>query len=187
METIEMKWTGVAPLLQHNGQTTDPMNRFSRAMAEINAKRKKTEADHAERDRLEFLAGLYLNSEQQVIVPSHLVEATLIGGAKKVKMGPAAKAGLIVDEDALLDYGDQIVPENLLGAGYVLRVRVKVGQSAVMRTRPMFRQWSIRFRVLFNDEIISARSILEAARHAGQSVGLGDWRPKYGRFTVEQV
>lgn len=187
METIEMKWTGVAPLLQHNGQTSDPMNRFSRAMAEINAKRKKTEADHAERDRLEFLAGLYLDSEQRVIVPSHLIEATLIGGAKKVKMGPAAKAGLIVDEDALLDYGAQIVPEKLLGEGYVLRVRAKVGQSAVMRTRPMFREWSIRFRVLFNDEIISARSILEAARHAGQSVGLGDWRPKYGRFTVEQV
>lgn len=187
METIEMKWTGVAPLLQHNGQTSDPMNRFSRAMAEINAKRKKTEADHAERDRLEFLAGLYLDSEQRVIVPSHLIEATLIGGAKKVKMGPAAKAGLIVDEDALLDYGAQIAPEKLLGAGYVLRVRVKVGQSAVMRTRPLFPKWSIRFRVLFNDEIISARSILEAARHAGQSVGLGDWRPKYGRFTVEQV
>lgn len=57
MKTLELILTGVAPLLQHNGQTTDPLNPFSRAMSEISSKRKKTEADHRERDRLEFLAG----------------------------------------------------------------------------------------------------------------------------------
>lgn len=187
MKTLELILTGVAPLLQHNGQTTDPLNPYSRAMSEISSKRKKTEADHRERDRLEFLAGLYLNRDERVVVPSHVVEAALVNGAKKIKSGPQAKAGLIVEDDALLDYGADIPPTELLDAGYVLRARVKVGQSAVMRVRPFFRDWRIRFEVVFNDEVISERTILDAARHAGQSVGIGDWRPKYGRFTVEQV
>jgi hypothetical protein len=39
--------------------------------------------------------------------------------------------------------------------------------------------------VIFNDELVNQSEVLELLRIAGEQVGLGDWRPKFGRFDVE--
>jgi hypothetical protein len=62
---------------------------------------------------------------------------------------------------------------------------VLVNNSRVMRTRPIFRQWAIEFAAEFDDEQINADQLIKAAQDAGRMVGLCDYRPKYGRFSVE--
>jgi hypothetical protein len=47
--------------------------------------------------------------------------------------------------------------------------------------------WSILFELEFDDSIINEESVLKAAVDAGALIGLGDWRPKFGRFTVERL
>ena len=113
---LKFKITGVAPLLMHNGQTADPLNPHSRAIAEITSKRKKTEADHAEIARREWYAGLYLHGSQPCI-PTEAIEAALVKGAMKEKQGPAAKARLIIGDNRWLLYkGHAIHPRGRLAA-----------------------------------------------------------------------
>ncbi len=187
IQTVSYKLTGIAPLLQHNGQTSDPTNPFTKSMKLITGKRAKTEADHEELARIEYLAGLYVKNDQ-VVIPAEVIESCIINGAKKIKMGPAAKAGLFVMNDAVLEYGEQLTPEELWESGvYVLKNRVRVQTSAIMRTRPKFDNWSIEFAIDFNDELLNPGTIDEFMGHAGMQVGLCDWRPRYGRFNYERV
>ncbi len=189
MRTLSLKLTGVSPLLMHNGQTADPLNPFSKAMKQVSGKKKKTEADFLELAKIEFNAGLYLSDDKQsLVIPTYVLEATLLGGAKKVKSGQACKAGLFVDNDAVLHYDGETSPGALWETGaHVMKTGVRVGMARVMRTRPILRNWSCVVEVSYSDELLNPQDILEFAVHAGQSVGIGDWRPKFGRFTASKV
>lgn len=189
MRTLSLKLTGVSPLLMHNGQTADPLNPFAKAMKQVSGKKKKTEADFLELAKIEFNAGLYLSDDKKsVVLPTWVLEATLLGGAKKVKSGQACKAGLFIDNDSILHYDGETSPENLWAtSAHVLKTGVRVGMSRVMRTRPMFRNWSCVVDISYSDELLNPNDIFEFAQHAGQSVGLCDWRPKFGRFTAQKI
>ncbi|MGB1100682.1 MAG: hypothetical protein ACPGYS_07215, partial [Flavobacteriales bacterium] len=62
---------------------------------------------------------------------------------------------------------------------------VKVGMARTMRCRPIFRQWSIDVDVKYNPDLIDRSDVLKSMCDAGQQCGLGDFRPKFGRFEVE--
>jgi len=181
---VQVQLEGIAPLILHNGQTSDPSNKFSQAMKQISSKRKKTDADFEELAKLEFFGGLYLNQKQEVIVPTSCLSATIVSGAKKHKEGPAAKAGVFVLGDALLDYGEMLNPEKLWQKrnDYALTARVKIGQSAIMRTRPIFRNWTLKFMAFLNEDLVSLNAFTDWIVTAGLQVGLCDWRPQHGRF-----
>lgn len=191
MNTVKLRFTGLRPLLQHNGALVDPFNPIVKAKKALTSKRKKTDSDMLEVSRLEFLGSLYLNSARQVIVPDYLLEATIVSGAKKSKSGQQAKAGVFVtDAEPLLNYGEQLTPEQLWNDGegqYVNKARVCMQKASVMRYRPMFRNWSVTFTVEYMPDVVSEADVTEFCRAAGQTVGLGDWRPKYGRFVAEKV
>ena len=91
--------TSTAPLLMHNGQLCDPMNKWARSMKLISGKQKKTDADQVALSRLEFLGGLYVNGTGPCL-PAEMVMSTLINAAKKRKEGPRAKSGRDVDQSA---------------------------------------------------------------------------------------
>lgn len=194
-QTVRVRLTGKRPLLCHNGQLADPLNRWSQKMAKVSGKRKKTEADHEELARLEFFGGLYLDSEGRPIIPGILLEATLINGAKKFKEGMLAKAGLVIEDDPAIEYDGPATKEKLFAATgsdgetrrFSLRIGVKIGQSKVMRTRPMFSEWALEFNIRFDDSIADESRVLEWCRAGGSVVGLGDWRPRFGLFTTEKV
>jgi hypothetical protein len=54
-----------------------------------------------------------------------------------------------------------------------------------MRTRPIFRQWAATIIVDFLPDQLNARDVIELAEVGGRIIGIGDWRPKFGRFTTE--
>ncbi len=181
---LQFKITGVAPLILHNGQTADPLNQHSKSIAEITGKRKKTDADHREVARREWFAGLYLYNGEPCI-PFQILEATLIEGAKKHKRGPAAKAGLIVELHAPLEYDGPRKPDELWeDERFRLRVSAKIGTSRVMRTRPMFPQWSAMLAIQYLPDLLNPAEVLNFLVTAGVQIGLGDWRPRFGRFNV---
>lgn len=188
-ENLKMKLTGVAPLLMHNGQLADPTNKHAKAMKEISSRRKKTEADFLELKRAEWFGGLYLDESNQIAIPADLVLAIVIGGAKKNKNGSEAKAGIYEAQPFFkLEYdGAKDINKLFDDERFVDYRGVKVGQSRVMRTRPIFKKWSTTVEVMIDEEIIDTKQVVQAFIAAGERVGLGDFRPRFGRFIAEKV
>jgi hypothetical protein len=185
MDSISFKAIGTLPLLLHNGALADPLNKWSKAIAKVSSKRHKTEADHQEIAKLEFLGSLYLNGGTGPVIPAPMLEATLIVAAKSRKEGQKAKAGIFVPADMPLIYDGPGDPMELWESGsFVLRVPVRVGQNKVVRTRPMFNGWAIAGRIEFRPDIVDQDTVGQWMVIAGNRIGLGDWRPRFGLFSV---
>lgn len=175
-------------LLMHNGQTADPMNRFAKAMSAItkDRNRKNTEEGRETLARIEYEAGLYLNGKGEVVIPSRILEAHLCEAARKTKQGKQALAGLFVDTDATFEYagGPMKVSELIESDDHRFVASVSVGQGKVTRVRPIFRNWRASFRVSLLAEQADGDSLKAWLRNGGALVGLGDFRPRYGRYNV---
>lgn len=185
-KTLNIEIVGTGPMLMHNGQTADPLNKYARMMKEISGKRNKTEADFLEMARIEFAAGLYANADGPVL-PARSLEATIIEGARKSKLGKLALAGVIVERHAQLEYdGPRDTKALFEDDRFRFAVAVRVGTAKVMRTRPIFNEWSAKVDVRYLGDIINERDLLTAIRNAGQLCGIGDWRPRYGRFALRE-
>jgi hypothetical protein len=174
-------------LILHNGQTADPLNPFSKAMKEISGKRKKTDADFEALANIEYQAGLYLNNKGQVIVPSRVLESVLVEGAKKSKEGKLALSGMFVDTDGILEYegGSMAVKDLVASPDHRICVAVRVGMAKVMRTRPHFKNWKTKFKVSINEQVANEAQLKRWLEDAGSYVGIGDWRPRHGRYELD--
>lgn len=69
---------------------------------------------------------------------------------------------------------------------YEHRCRVQVQRNGITRTRPAFKEgWSAELSLMVNlPQYISAADFLETLTMAGKVIGVGDFRPTYGRFQV---
>lgn len=183
---VTYRIVGDSPLLMHNGAMANPLNPLAKQMREITGLRKKTDEHHIELQRLEFRASLYLNPKGQVIIPSANIEGTIIGGAKKSKLGTSFKSAVMVLDDPVLEYGEQLAVDELWEKHetYAFVTPVIVNNSRVMRTRPRFINWALEFSCAYDDEQINREQLTKALRDAGKLVGLCDYRPKFGRFSV---
>jgi hypothetical protein len=88
------------------------------------------------------------------------------------------KAGLV----ALTVLADLGVPE----ADYIDRRRVLVQRNAITRERPAIREgWTATIDLMvLVPEYIDRTTLLEVIGSAGRLIGVGDFRPTYGRFAV---
>lgn len=186
-KSLKLRFIGCRPLVMHSGRLADPLDEFSKALAKVSKKRHKTDADHEQIAMLEFLGSLWLADDPlRPILPDAAVQACLIDGAKKTRNGPAAKAGLLCDDHAILEYDGPTDPKELWDRkDFRLRAGVKVKQNRVMRTRPIFQEWQAEVTVSFEDSLLDRDQVIGFATRGGFEVGIGDWRPRYGRFRVE--
>jgi len=199
---IKFKLTGVSPLLMHNGQLADPLNPIVKEMKRITAKgSKKTDEDHRILSDLEWAGSLYtsepievsINGSVQIAGGGHLcippenIEAALILGGKKSRRGDAFKCGQFVEVASKLIHGGPSIMEMLAKPGYRDIRGVRVQRNRVMRTRPIFRQWGAEVEVQYLPSILNESHIIDAMTTVGTIIGIGDNRPKFGRFTVEAL
>ena len=203
LQKLNLNFVGLNPILMHNNRLANPLNPYAKALKKLTGKRNKTEADHMEISRIEWEAGLYLH-DGQIVIPSLNILSCLWYGAKKSKRGPKIKIGVNILEDYLpLSYqGPKIkitsasngtsngIPIEELDnyySHYNYINTVVVEKKSTMRTRPIFHNWSVQAPLHFEDTIIDEDELIKVAEDAGILVGLGDWRPRFGRFMVEKV
>jgi len=187
LKTLELNIKGASPLILHNGQTANPLNKYARQLKAVSGKRNKTDEDFEAMAKIEFLAGLYQNPAGEYILPGHNLEAAMLEGAKKNKQGRLVQSGAFVTEDPLLVFsGSAKTPDELWDGGkHALMVSVRIQKNKVMRTRPLIPTgWTAKVSVTFDPSIIEKDDIVRAFEVAGLERGIGDWRPKYGRFIV---
>lgn len=180
---------GLGPMLHHNGQLSDPTNTFSRQIKEITSKRKKTDADYQEVANLEFQASLYLDQRGNITVPERVIEANIHAGAKIHKEGPTALAGVFVDPGAVKFHYDGVqgADARMKDPSCRLTVQVRVQTARNMRTRPIFNDWTLAYKVSILEDIVNRDQLERWIIAAGRYKGLGDWRPRYGRFELTEL
>lgn len=61
---------------------------------------------------------------------------------------------------------------------------VRIGKARIMRSRPRFDDWALDFQIICKDQRIQPVVIKEILENAGQNVGIGDYRPRYGLFEI---
>lgn len=182
---LQFRIRGIAPLIMHNGQLADPLNEWAKALKKVSGKRDKTEDDHLEMSRIEFYGGLYVNAEQRPVIPGPNIESLLVDGSKVRKLGKKFKAAIISDGDWPLEYdGPKTADELWADKRFVDRRGAPVGGGRIQRTRPIFRQWGLRFSVSYLPSVLNPEQVKEALQAAGQLVGLCDYKPRFGRFEV---
>jgi copper chaperone CopZ len=194
MKDIKVKITGIRPLVLHNGLMADPTNELVRAIKKITSKgtKKMTDSDYIERDRLEWEAGLYWSEEAGgIAIPSDNLERCIQDGAKKNRLGKDFAAAVFVQESEVTlahRLAGKSKDEIREDEGYTLRKGVKVQLSRIIRIRPLIPTgWSLTFTIEYDESIVNRQDVIQALTEAGALVGLGDWRPKFGRFTVEAL
>jgi hypothetical protein len=195
LEVIETVWQGETPLLVHRGALANPLDPAARAIKKLSSKRRKTDEDYVDLARAEFEGSFYWDKKHGPVMPTNNILSTLINGAKKSKMGREAGLAIFVEGtketgDAgivRIDYQGPRTVEELWNNGqgkFVSSELVNVNRARVVRTRPVFPEWSLHFVVKFDPMVLNEESVVKAMEDAGFYVGLGEWRPRYGRFSV---
>lgn len=177
---------GTEPLLMHNAQLSNPLNPIARAMKKISAKgARKTEDDYMELAHLEFVGALYLHPDLGPFIPSDNVFRALVDAGRKRKLGVKVTSGVMVrsNTNPLAYKGPRDVEGLWKDEGFRYQASVKVGQQRVIRTRPIFPTgWATSCEVFLDTQILDFDELQQLVDIAGRLIGLGDWRPKFGRF-----
>lgn len=189
MAGFRVEIEGIAPLLMHSARLADPLDPATKALAKVTGKRKKTDDDHEEVSRLEFLGSLYISEEFGPFIPGQNLEACLFRGASRTKQGTALKSALLIPQNVnpIIYVGPRSADEMWKDESFVHRASVKVGTSRVIRTRPVFVNWQIVFDGELDTEVVDQGSLEGIVDTSGRLVGLGDWRPRFGRFKVNSL
>ena len=193
MNTLRLRLTGTTALLMHSARGANPLDPMTKEHKKLTSKRKKTDDDYEAIAKSEWNLGLYHDEEIGPYVSGAMIRAALVNGAKFNKLGATVKRSTIpMTEKAVLNYKGPRDRETLFECGnYIQCDPVGVGTARLMRTRPVFSEWTLEFELMFDEQSIEKQQILDAMTIAGLFIGIGDWRPQCGgqycRFEVEEV
>lgn len=187
MKKFTLTIEGTRPLLMHNSRLADKLDPITQEKAKIAAKRKKTEDDDLLLSHLEWQGGLYFDAAVGPYLPGDNIFKSLIEAARKTKDGKRVEQGLMIETDInpLAYKGPRDLDGLWADKNFVHRCTVKQQQSRITRTRPLFREWRTEIEGAFDEEVLDLADVVRFADTAGAYIGVGDWRPKHGRFIAE--
>jgi hypothetical protein len=147
------------------------------AESEAKAKRRDEKFDSKE----DADKALYRNKDG-CFVPSIWIEAVLRDTAKEFKgegrssLKGTILASVFVEPDEI-PLGKQIYDD-------IDRRRVVIQRNTIVRSRPRFNKWEIEFTISFDETRVKKEVLRDIVEEVGKSKGIGDYRPKFGRFEI---
>lgn len=171
---VEVTVRGVAPLLFH-GWNVEAVEEKSKAAK--GSKAKKTD---------DIESYVYRNDKGELCIPGSYLHGALCNAGRSMQdpRSPRKSARDLFKAVVLT-----LTPMASLGTkewDFIDKRRVVVQRNAITRSRPaMFEGWTATFVLLLaSPEYIGETVLSQALSIAGRQVGLGDFRPTYGRFEV---
>lgn len=137
----------------------------------------------------------YATEDGEIYQPSSHFEGALVKAAVNFKVsgkrGKSYKdlisANVVVDPERIL-FGVHVPEELDADADKQLYLDVRpviVNRARVVRIRPTFKAgWELSFNLQVLDDEIQSELLQDILILAGKTVGIGDYRPKFGRFNV---
>lgn len=170
MKQIETEIKGISPLMHH---------RFPEEDFGVNQSKKKKKIYEP---AVEAEKSLYRNIKNQICVPSEHIYSALYQAATgfrfegKKTYKDIIKGGIIIEPD--------MIPLNKEKYDEIDTRSVVVNRGRIIRYRPKFNDWMITFQIsIIDEENIDEPVLKEILDKAGHH-GIGDFRPRFGRFMV---
>lgn len=133
-------------------------------------------------DDVEAKKRLYLLEDGKTVYqPANHFESALIESAVNFKFD-----GKKTYKDAFKG-GIFVLPERIRHTNQIWgkdKRSVVIQRARIMRVRPKFEDWELSFVIQCIDDRISPDVIRDVLDYAGLYKGIGDMRPRYGRFEV---
>lgn len=131
---------------------------------------------------------LYRDKKGQVAIPSEYFRQAIIHAAK-FKQDPRSprKSAMDLFKAGIATIGE-LCSLGVKEPDYLDRRRVQVQRNGITRVRPaMLSGWKceVSFQVLL-PEYINPHSLNETLAYAGRIIGVGDFRPSFGRFQLNK-
>jgi hypothetical protein len=122
----------------------------------------------------------------ELYLPAEAIYQAMVKAATSYKLAGARGKTY---KDAIK--GEVSVEPESIGLGtstYVVDARTaKVQGKSCRRYRPRLDTWRAEFAVqVFTEALVTAEALEAILAHAGQTVGLLDYRPRFGRFRIEE-
>lgn len=192
MKELKVRLTGTSPILLSSDRLADPLDPKTIAHKQLTSKKKKTEDDHRAIARSQWEGLLYLDNQNNVVLPTANIRAALVNGGKINKLGmQIKKAVIMLDEFVPLNYGKKLTINELWEKGYCDRRSVVVSRARVMAYRPKFPDWSVDCTLTYDINILDEHNIIQSFENAGMYCGIGGYRPElggvFGRFEVSKI
>ncbi len=168
MQTVEVTIKGVAPLLMHRYPLEDQQ--------EEKAKKRNKVYDPKE----DAEKALYKNANG-CFAPATWIESCLRDAGKGMAKGKGTykssmQSSVFVEPDEI-PLGKETYDE-------IDRRPVVIQRNRVVRSRPKFNNWQMSFKINFDETVIHKDVLKDILTEAGKTKGIGDYRPKFGRFEV---
>lgn len=170
----EITIEGTAPILFH---------RWNCESVESKSKAKKGSAEKKSDDVESYV---YRTDEGELAIPGEYLRGAIVGAAK-FQQDPRSprKSAADLFKAAVIS----LTPLASLGTkdwDYMDRRRVCIQRNAITRSRPAMKEgWRATFVLLVNlPEYVDAQLLNSTVAAAGKLIGLGDFRPSFGRFNI---
>jgi hypothetical protein len=132
------------------------------------------------------------NEDGVICLPSEYLRMSIVGAAK-FKQDPRSprKSAMDLYKAALVGLKPLCTITTVVGElpkiwDYEHMCRVTIQRNGITRVRPGFKEgWRVEVPLMVNlPEYVSPRDLNGVIGQAGRLVGVGDFRPSYGRFQV---
>jgi hypothetical protein len=171
---VEVTIVGVAPIM------------FHRWNVESNEAKGRSKKGSIERKTDDVETFVYRNPKGELCIPGEYLRGAIVNAAK-FQQDPRSprKSAADLFKAAIIS----LTPLASMGVktwDYLDKRRVLIQRNAVTRSRPaMSEGWKATFILMVNlPEYISQKMLHEVLSNAGRLVGLGDFRPSFGRFQI---
>lgn len=187
MASLSFRITGTSPLLMQAETLANPLHPLTKAHKAVSGKRKKSEDDYLWLMESEWSASMYHDEELGPYLPALNIEGCIAEAGKIHRLGKTIKQAVqVVTDRAKLEYDGPRQKEKLWKAERFADVRgVSVQGKKVMRCRPIFLSWAAEFEVEYMEDVLDRGDLIRVVEEAGRRIGVGTYRPRFGRFGVE--
>ena len=172
---VEIK--GICDLLQH---------RFDEA--KLTGGRGKISGDKTigeKEKRAKAEAFLYLDNKGKVCQPASHIEGAMVKASTQFKMqGAGKKTYKELVKGGVFVFPELIVQKNQKWDVDARSVVNPTTRGRSMCYRPKLSDWSLGFTMEVNDDRADEEVIKQILEHAGSYIGIGAYRPRFGRFEV---
>ena len=168
MEKVKVKIKGVISLLMH---------KYNFDHKEEEAKRK----DEQYSIKTDVKDALYYDKKIGCYAPSTWIEACLREAAKDFKQGKRTYRNTILSS---VFCEQEKIPLHKKTYDEVDIRPVVIQRNRIVKGRPKFNTWELEFVLNYDETRIKKDILKQILEEAGATKGIGDYRPKFGRFKV---